>query len=57
MVRKTFQFVDTEIEAKNLCKQIQKGQNSYRKRWHKPHYTPWSSSDNKEHAFVVWYVY
>lgn len=56
MVRLTFQFVDTENEAKELCKTIQKNQNSYRKQFHKPSYTPWESSDRKEHAFVVWYV-
>lgn len=56
MVRLTFQFVETEQQAKELCKTIQKNQNSYRKQFHKPSYTPWESSDHKEHAFVVWYV-
>lgn len=56
MLLDSFTFVDTEDEAKELCKNIQKRQNSYRKRWHKPHYTPWSSSDGKEHKFVVWYT-
>ena len=55
MLRLTFQFVDTEQQAQELCKTIQKGQNSYRKQFHKPSYTPWASSDQKEHAFVVWY--
>ena len=57
MLRETFQFVDTEKEAQELCESIQKRQNSYRKRWHKPSYTSWESSDRKEHKFVVWYCY
>ena len=55
MLRKTFQFVDTEKEALDLCKSIQKRQNSYRKQFHKPHYTPWNSQDGKQHLFLVWY--
>lgn len=57
MLRETFQFVDTEKEAQELCESIQKRQNSYRKRRHKPSYTSWESSDRKEHKFVVWYCY
>ena len=57
MLRKTFHFVKTEEQAKQLCKDIQKNQNSYRKRFHKPHYTPWTSQDGKEHLFVVWCVF
>lgn len=56
MLRRTFQFVETEQEAKELCESIQKNQNSYRKQFHKPSYTPWESSDHKEHLFVVWYA-
>lgn len=56
MLRKTFQFVATEKAAKELCKAIQSAQNSYRKRNHKPHYTPWESQDRTERLFVVWYV-
>lgn len=56
MLRQTFAFVETENDAKEMCKSIQKQQNSYRKQFHKPHYTPWTSSDGKEHCFVVWYV-
>lgn len=56
MLRKTFEFVDTEEEAISTCKTIQKHQNSYRKQFHKPSYTPWTSSDGKEHKFVVWYA-
>jgi len=56
MLTRTFEFVETESEAKELCKTIQKNQNSYRKAHHKPSYTPWNSSDGKEHLFVVWYA-
>lgn len=56
MLRKTFLFTDNEEQAKTLCKQIQKSQNSYRQTYHKPHYTPWESSDHTEHKYVVWYV-
>lgn len=56
MLSETFQFVETEEQAKQLCKDIQRNQNSYRKRFHKPHYTPWTSQDGKEHLFVVWFV-
>lgn len=55
-LRRTFTFVDTEEEAQLMCENIQNQQNSYRKKYHKPSYTPWTSSDNKEHKFVVWYV-
>lgn len=56
MLRKTFNFVNTEDEALELCKAIQKAQNAYRKVHHKPHYTSWESTDGKEHKFVVWYA-
>lgn len=55
-LRKTFKFVDTEQEAIELCKLIQHNQNSYRKMYHKPSYTPWTSQDGREHKFVVWYT-
>ena len=53
----TFQFVDTEEQAKDLVNSIQANQNAYRKKHHKPSYTPWTSTDGKEHKFVVWYHY
>lgn len=53
--RLEFKFVDTEEEAKDFCDKHQAQQNAYGKRKHKPHYTPWASTDNKEHKFVVWY--
>lgn len=55
-LRKTFEFVDTEEEAIEMCKTIQRNQNSYRKMYHQPNYTPWTSQNRKEHKFVVWYA-
>lgn len=55
MLRRTFQFVETEQEAIELCKTINKNQNSYRRQFHKPSYTPWTSEDQTQHLFVVWY--
>jgi hypothetical protein len=53
---KTFMFVDNEAQAQKMCEYLQANQNSYRRKNHKPCYTPWDSSDGKEHKFVVWYV-
>lgn len=52
----TFEFVNTEEQAKELCASIQANQNNYRKIHHKPYYHPWTSQDGKEHKFLVWYV-
>ena len=51
-----FFFRDTEEEAKELCKDLQRQQNAYVNRRYKAHYTRWESGDHKEHKFVVWYV-
>lgn len=56
MLRHTFQFVDTEQQAKALCDKIQNNQNAYRRKHHKPSYTPWTSTNGTEHKFVVWSV-
>ena len=53
--RPTFSFVDTESEAIDLVEQIKAAQSRYMNKHHEPHYTPWSSTDGKEHKFVVWY--
>lgn len=44
--RRTFQFFDTEEQAQRFIKS--RGRR-------KANYTPWTSEDGKEHAFVVWY--
>ena len=51
----TCDFVDTEEQAIKLSEQIKARQTNYMKRNKPPHYTPWSSTDGKEHKFVVWY--
>ena len=55
-LEKTFTFVDTEEQAKQLCESIKQEQSYYRRKHHKPSYTSWSSSDQKEHKFVVWHL-
>lgn len=52
----TFQFCDTEEEAKELCEYISKHSNAYCRKCHPARYTPWVSKDGKENKFVVaWY--
>lgn len=52
---KTFTFVDTEAEAKRFC-DVENTKGSYYKRKNKKsHYTPWHSSNGKEHKFICWY--
>jgi len=52
--KSTFEFFDMEEQAKRFC-DIE-NLNSYIKKYHKAHYTPWSSQDGKENKFVAWYV-
>ena len=54
---KTFMFVDNECQAKDMCDYFLKTSTHYIKTHKKPHYTPWTSRDGKEKAFVVWYYY
>ena len=49
-----FDFCKTETEAKGLCIKINSNYTDYMRKHHKAHYTPWTSSDGKEHLFVVW---
>ena len=50
-----FQFVDTEADAVAMCQRINATQSRYMTKHHPATYTPWSSSDGKEHKFVVYY--
>lgn len=52
---KTFEFCDTEEQAKALCHRRNCEATSYVRNHHPAYYTPWSSQDGKEHKFVVWY--
>lgn len=54
----TYDFVNTESEAMNLCEQIATTYSPYMRRTYKaPHYTTWTSLDGNEHKYVVWYYY
>ncbi len=52
--RTTFQFFDTEEEAKAFCDK--ENLNRYIRKKHPAHYTPWVSQDESEHKFVVWFM-
>jgi hypothetical protein len=51
--RESFQFFDTEDQAKEFCDK--ENLNRYIKEHHPASYTPWTSKDGKEKAFVAWY--
>lgn len=53
--RNTFQFFDTEKEARNFCDKRNKISSYYVKKNHKSFYTPWSSSDGSENKFIAWF--
>ena len=53
----TFDFVQTEDEAKKLCASIDAKHNYYIRKVHPSTYTRWNSSDGKFHGFAVKYVY
>ena len=50
-----FYFCSTEDEAKALCEKIRGWSSAYCRRKYPPHYTPWDSTDGKEHRFIVWF--
>lgn len=52
--RMTFEFFDTEDQAQVFCNR--ENTNSYIRKHHKAHYTPWSSQNGREHKFVAWYA-
>jgi len=52
--RKTFKFFDTEEQAKIFCNN--ENLNSYIRKNHEAHYTPWSSQDGTENKYIAWYV-
>ena len=53
----TFEFKDTEEQAKEMVASLLKSATPYIRKNKSPHYTPWTSSDQKEHKFIVWYYY
>ena len=53
---KTFEFKNTETEARFFCELKKLEMTPYMRRaGYVPTYTPWDSGDGKEHLFVVWY--
>ena len=51
--RLTFQFFDTEEAARNFCDRENR---AHPRRKTRAHYTPWSSSDQRDTAqFIAWY--
>ena len=46
--KKTFEFFDTKQQAEAFCA-------ARRKQRRKAHMTPWTSTDDMEHKFIVWY--
>ena len=53
---KTFEFCNTEQEAQTMCENINRTATRHIRMKHPAHYTPWSSTDGKDHKFIVWFV-
>lgn len=53
--RQTFQFAETEAEAKAFCDAENRAGSAYKRKKYPASYTPWTSSDGKEQKFVCWY--
>ena len=54
--RLTFDFTETEEQAKALCNRINSNYSYYMRKNHPAHYTPWTAQDGtSEKHFVVWY--
>lgn len=51
--RLTYEFFDTEEQAKNFCDNENK--NRYIREHHRAGYTPWSNQDRTEHKFIAWH--
>ena len=43
--RKTFEFFDTEVQARAFCDKQNALASAYVRKKYKAHYTPWSSQD------------
>lgn len=53
----TFDFVETEEKAKQLCAHIDEGHTPYIRKHHPSTYARWSASDGSFTGFAVKYVY
>jgi len=54
--KRTFNFYDTEDQAREFCNSFNKEASYYIRKNHKASYAPWISQDGKENSFVAWYV-
>lgn len=55
--RHTFDFFDTEEQARKFCEAFNKRNTAYIRKKHPAHYAPWTSQDGKAHKYVAFYVY
>lgn len=53
--RYTFDFFETEDQAKAFCDGINAEASLYARKRYPAHYTPWNSADGTEHLFIAWY--
>lgn len=53
----TFQLLPTEEKAKQFVEITKRVSTPYCNKKYPPHYSEWTSSNGKEHAFIVWYRY
>lgn len=53
--RSTFDFFDTEEQAKAFCDRYNSEASAYVRKKYQAHYTPWQSQNGKEHKFIAWY--
>lgn len=51
----TFQFFDTEEEARSFCERENRTGSSYKCQRYPAHVTPWTSVDGKERKYIAWY--
>ena len=53
--RYTFEFQQTEEQAKAFCERINANLTKYMRKNKPAHFTPWRSQDEKENLFICWY--
>lgn len=53
--RYTFEFVETEEEARRFCERENTTGSAYKRKNKKAHFTPWTSKDGTEKRFICWY--
>ena len=53
--RQTFQFFDTEAEARSFCERENRTGSAYKRNRYPAHFTPWTSADGTERKYIAWY--